>query len=891
LEYDSKVILKDGSTILFRPITTDDVDDWLKFYWGLSERTRYLRLHYTPKQMGREEALRFCTVDYVNSFAFVAEAIESGEKRMVAVGRYSRMPSETTAEVAFIIEDSYQEKGIGTKMIEWLAMVARKNGIDTFEAFVLPENTMMMAVFQNYGFHMKRENKGDELHITFSLTKTPEVLQKKAERALAATNNSLRRILKPRSVAVIGASNKKGSIGQLAFQSMISGGFTGVVYPVTPTSKSVMAVRSYPSVLDIPDEIDLAIVAVPSTQVLKVADECGRKKVKGLVVISDGFRERGAEGVAREIDLRETAFGYGMRIIGPNCMGLINTDPKVRLNASFALVFPPQGDLGFITQSGALGLGILKYAKNADIGFSSYISVGNRADIAATDMMLYWEKDPLTKVILLYLESFDHPDTFTRVSRRVSATKPILAIKGGSTAAGSRAAMSHTGALATPDIVSDALFRQAGIIRVDSIESLFHSAVLLAHQPVPKGKRVAILTNGGGPGTVAADACVRSGLVVPELSAETAEKLKAVILRDIGVSNPLDLTAGVSAQEFEDTLRILAEDPDNDAIMAMYVPPAGLSIDEIEKAIDRVAPDIADNEKPIVACFVGQTESKGKVMSGNRLVPYYLFPEDAAQALANAAKYSAIRKKGAGVVPAFGDIDVGRSREIVDAVMTHETVRPVWTRPDETNGLLASYGVKVAHTEVARDPEEAAAIATRLGYPVVVKLHSFTITHKTDVGGVILNLQTEQEVREAFETIRSRMRERGLEAQMQGVTVQPMVDEGVEAIIGVTQDASLGHVIMFGLGGTYAELLEDTTARLLPITDQDAKEMVGSVKMAKLLTGYRGSAPLDTSSIEELLLRVSALVENVPQITEMDLNPVKVLPSGYRVVDARIAIE
>lgn len=413
-EQESKVILKDGSTILFRPIVKEDANDWLKFYDGLSERTKFLRLHYSPKQMRFEDALRFCTVDYTNSFAFVAEAMESGQMRIVAIGRYSRLPSETTAEVAFIIEDAYQEKGIGTKLIEWLAAVARTNGIDTFEAFVLPGNTTMLSVFQNYGFHMKRENKGDELHITFPLTKTPEVMKKKAERFLAATNKSLRYILKPRSVAVIGASNRTGSIGQLAFQSMITSGFSGVVYPVTPSSKSVMAVKSYPSVLDVPDDIDLAVIAVPADQVLKVADECGRKKVKGLIVISDGFRERGEEGIAREIDLRETAFGYGMRLIGPNCMGLINTDPAVRLNASFALIFPPNGDLAFITQSGALGLGILKYAKNADIGFSSYISVGNRADIAATDMMQYWEKDPLTKVILLYLESFDHPDSFTR---------------------------------------------------------------------------------------------------------------------------------------------------------------------------------------------------------------------------------------------------------------------------------------------------------------------------------------------------------------------------------------------------------------------------------------------------------------------------------------------
>lgn len=889
---ENKVILKDGSVILFRPIVRDDVDDWLLMFNRLSERTRYFRLHFPAKEMRREDALRFCTVDYVNSYAFVAEAVEAGQKVMVAVGRYSRLPSGTSAEIAFVIDDTYQEKGIGTKMIEWLAVVARKNGIDTFEALVLPENTTMMSVLQGYGFHMSKQFKNDVYHVAFPLTKTPEVMKKKAERASAATANSLRHIMSPRSVAVIGASNRAGSIGQLVFQSMISSGFSGVVYPVTPTANSVMAVKAYPSVLDVPDSIDLAIVAVPASQVLKVADECGRKKMRGLIVISDGFRERGPDGAALEIELRETAFGYGMRIIGPNCMGLINTDPRVRLNASFALIFPPHGNIGFITQSGALGLGILKYAKNADIGFSSYISVGNRADIAATDMMLYWEKDPMTKVILLYLESFDHPDQFTRISRRVSASKPILAIKGGRSIAGSRAAMSHTGALATPDVVSDALFHQAGIVRVNTIEGLFHSAVLLANQPVPKGKRVAILTNGGGPGTVAADACVRNELVVPELSAETAEKLRGVIKRDIGIGNPLDLTAGVTTQEFEDTLRILAEDPGNDAIMAMYVPPAGLSIEDIEKAIDRVSPVIAQNEKPVLACFVGQTESKGRLMSDNRFVPYYLFPEDAARALASAAKYDVIRKKKPGATPRFETIDVAKSREIISEVLSRDTTRPVWAGPEETSALLGCYGIRMAETKVAGTAEDAAAMATRLGYPVVVKLHSFTITQKTDVGGVVLNVQSADEVKSAFDQIKARLAVLGREGEMQGVTVQPMVEEGVEVVIGVTEDTTLGHVVMFGLGGTYAELLEDTAARLLPITDQDAREMINSVKMVKLLTGYRGSAPLDTASLEDLLLRVSDLVENVPQITEMDLNPVKVLPEGqgYRVVDVRVAV-
>ena len=891
-EYETRVILKDGSTCLLRPIQTDDVESWLAFYNTLSDTTKYLRFSYLPKYMGSEDALRYCTVDYTNSFAFVAEAIDEQRKHIVAVGRYSRLPAGSTAEIGFVIEDTYQEKGIGTKLIEWLATVARKNGIDTFEAFVLKENKMMMSVFQGYGFHMERESMGDTYHITFPLTKTPEVVKKKEERALSATINSLRSILRPRSVAVIGASNRPGSMGQLVFESVIKNGFSGIAYPVTPTSKSVMSVRTYPSVLDIPDEVDLAIIVVPSTQVVKVTDECGRKRVKGIIVISDGFRERGAEGAALERTLRETAFGYGMRIVGPNCMGLINTDPKVKLNASFTLVFPREGNIAFISQSGALGLGILKYAKAADIGFSSYISVGNRADIASTDMIQYWEKDPATKVILLYMESFDNPDTFTRVSRRVSAVKPILAIKGGGTAAGSRAAMSHTGALATPDVVSDALFHQAGIIRVNTIERLFHSAMLLAHQPVPRGKRVAISTNGGGPGTLAADACVKNGLLVPELSPETKEKLRAVINRDIGISNPLDLTAGVTTREFEDTLRILAEDPENDAILAMYIPPAGLSIDDIEGAIDRVSPIIQKNNKPILACFVGQTESKGKLMEGNNFVPYYLFPEDAALALANAAKYGDIIRQERGIIPVFEDIVPTKGHEIINNVLTRSPARPLWAMPGEITELFDTYGIRMVETKTAKTAKEAAKLAAEMGFPVVVKLDSSTISHKSDVGGVVLDLKSEAEVEDAFNAIKKKLTAMGREGEMDGVTVQKMIEDGAEVIVGITEDPTLGHVIMFGLGGIYAELIEDTTARLLPLTDLDAKELINSVKMSQLLKGYRGSPMLDIAALEDLLLRVSAMVESVPQISEMDLNPVKVLPNGqgYRVVDARIAV-
>ncbi|MBN1626213.1 MAG: GNAT family N-acetyltransferase [Deltaproteobacteria bacterium] len=892
-EHEFRVILKDGSTSIFRPITTDDVDAWLEFYHNLSDRTKFLRLHHMPKQMAREDALRYCTVDYKNSFAFVAEAIEEGRKRIVAVGRYNRLPEGTTAEVAFVIEDKYQEKGIGTKFIEWLAIVARENDIDTFEAYVMQENTMMLSVFQGYGFHMKREIRDNIVHITFPLTKTPEVVKKKDERALTATYNSLVSIISPRSVAVIGASNRKGSIGQLVFQSVMQNGFSGIVYPVTPTSKAVMSVKAYHSVLDIQGEIDLAIIVVPASQVLQVADECGRKKVKGVIVISDGFRERGPDGAALEKSLRETAFGYGMRIIGPNCMGFINTDPKISLNATFALISPLHGNMAFISQSGALGLGILQFAKKLDIGFSNFMSVGNRADIASTDMLQYWEKDPATRVILLYLESFDNTDKFSRISKRVSMKKPILAIKGGTSDAGSRAAMSHTGALATSDIVSDALFHQAGIIRVNSIENLFHSARLLASQPVPRGRRVAILTNGGGPGTVAADSCSYNGLILPQLSGETNERLKSVITRDIGINNPLDLTAGISAKEFETSLKILAGDPDNDALIIIYVPPAGEGIDEIENAIRNVAPLAAEKGKPMLACFVGQTDIKGKHLSEKQSVPYYPFPEDAVIALTNAVRYGEMVREDRGIIPVFPDIDTKAGKGLAKSILTGSAERPLWVPNKEMNELLGIYGIKTPRTGQAETASEAGAIAEKIGFPVVMKLVSSTITHKSDVGGVILDIKSREEAEASFNRIRDSLDRIGRGHEMQGVMIQEMIKDGSEIIIGVKEDPSLGHVIMFGLGGIYAELLKDTSVHLHPLRDSDAREMINSVKMVEILKGYRGATPMDMQSLEELLLRISAMVEDIPQITEMDLNPVKVLPlgQGYCVVDARIMVK
>ncbi len=892
-KYETEVLLKDGSRILLRPIRQDDVERWLSFFQRQSEQTKYLRFQRDPGEMGPEDALRFCTVDYKNTFALVGEVQREKRKEIIAIGRYYRLPNKRSARVAFAIEDAYHGKGIGTRLIEWLANAARDNGITAFEGDVLAENERMMAVLRDYGFHIDSELNGGVYHVIITIARSRRVERKEAERERLSTIASIRNVLSPRSVAVIGASRQPGSIGQLVFQNIMEGGFSGVVYPVNPKADAIMAVKAYPSILDVPGEVDLAIIIVPTQFVARVADECGRKGVRAIIVITDGFRERGREGAAREEELRGIALGHGMRLVGPNCMGIINADPEVRLNASFSRVFPPRGNIAFLSQSGAMGLVILEYANDLNMGISGFISVGNRADISSNDLLQYWEDDPATRVILLYLESFGNPHKFSRIARRVAAKKPIVVVKSGTTLVGSRAASSHTGALATPEVVSDALFRQAGIIRVDSIEELFDVATLLSSQPPPEGKRLVIVTNGGGPGILAADASEQHGLTLPELSSETAGKLGELIKRDISVGNPLDLTDSVTPEEFEGSLRVLVEDDSVDAVLAVFVPAAVVDSTLVEDAIRRVSPLYQRRKKPLLVCFMGQRGFKARLGKAGSFVPCYPFPEDAVSALAKAVEYRELVKKPGGTVPHIKGVKRERARHIIETAMSRNKQRPFWLSTEEIVALLNCYGIHTVETAVAESADEAAALAARTGFPVVVKLNSSTITHKTDVGGVVLDLNSEDEVKEAFNDIKKKLAALGREPEMEGVTIQRMISGGVEIIAGVTQDPTFGPLIMFGLGGVQAELLKDIVLRLHPLTEVDASEMVSSIKMARLFEGFRGAPPSDIPAVQDLLLRLSAMVEDIPQVAELDFNPVKVMAKGegYRVVDARISLK
>jgi len=704
---------------------------------------------------------------------------------------------------------------------------------------------------------------------------------------------SLEAVLKPRSIAVIGASRRKRSIGNTLFHNLLHQEFGGVVYPVNPKAEVVAAVQAYSSVLDVPGAVDLAIIITPADTVRGLMEECGQKGVRGVIVISAGFGESSAEGKSKQDELVETARRHGMRLVGPNCMGIINTDPEVNMNATFSSIFPPAGAIAMSTQSGALGLAILEYARNLNIGLSTFVSIGNRADVSSNDLLEYWADDPATKVILLYLESFGNPKKFVRIARSVTLNKPVVAVKSGRTSAGSRAAASHTGALATAEIASEALFAQTGMIRVDTVEELFDVANLLSRQPLPRGKRVAVLTNGGGPGIMTADACADRGLELPPLADETVAELKSFLSPRASAVNPVDMTADGTPETYKRALKVLARDDGIDIVIVIFVPPIPVQSEAVADAIGELAPEFRRRGKTLVASFMGARGSGIECDAGDEgCVPSFAFPERAAAALAGACEYSQWLQQPKGVVPELAGINRDKASEIVASALGQSTARPLWLEASAVSDLLDSYGITVAEPKTAHTADEAAAAAEEIGFPVAVKLVSDEIVHKTEVGGVILSRRSAVEVKEAFQQIRERLQRLGRADEMQGVAVQQMVPEGIEVIVGLTQDPSFGPLIMFGLGGIYAEFLKDVAFRIHPLTDVDARDMVRSVKAHQLFAGWRGARPTDVAALEDLLLRVSAMVEDLPRIAEMDLNPVKAQEQGkgYVVVDARVLL-
>jgi acetyl coenzyme A synthetase (ADP forming)-like protein len=865
------VVLKSGSTLRLRPVRPEDAAELLAFYRRLSPDSLYFRFFSAP-QLDVKKAESVCDVDYENTFGLVGET----GGRIVAIGHFFRNSAHPErAEAAFAVEDALHGQGIGTRMLERLAEIGRARGIQTFEADVLSQNRKMIGVFRSAGFELTQRFEGGVGKLIFSLTPTPRYEEQYAERSGRAAAASMKLLFEPKTVAVLGASRERPKIGAELFNNLVTAGFQGRLIPVNPSTKEILGIPCYPRLSDVPDPVDLAVIVIPAAGVEAAVDECVAKGVKAIVLITAGYSEVGPEGRRREAALLEKIRGAGIRMVGPNCMGILNTDPKIRLNAQFGPAYPPEGRVALSSQSGALGLALLDYASKLNLGISTFVSVGNKADVSGNDLILYWSEDPRTDVILLYLENFGNPVRFSRIARRVARRKPIVAVKSGRSRAGSRAASSHTGALAESDQVVDALFRQAGVIRTETLEELFDVATLLSHQPVPRGNRVGILTNAGGPGILAADACEAQGLELPELSATTTAKLRAFLPAAASVGNPVDMIASATAEHYRKALQILLEDEKLDSVLVIFIPPIAVAAEAVAAAIVEGA---RNAPKPVLATFMS-AKGTPPVLAP---IPCYPFPESAAIALGRATAYGEWRSQPPGKVPALENLEVGKAREVIERALE---ARAGWLGPMDTEALLSAFGISVAPALLAHTEREAASAAAMLGFPVAIKAVGPRILHKTEVGGVRLNVADEAAVLAACHDLRQR-----LGPDLTDLLVQRMVSGGVDVIVGLTQDPTFGPLVLYGSGGTLVELVADVAFRLHPLTDADAAAMLEEVKGTALLRGYRGAPKGDEEALKDLLLRVSALVEHCPEVREMDLNPVKVLSSGISVVDARVRV-
>jgi acetyl coenzyme A synthetase (ADP forming)-like protein len=805
------------------------------------------------------------------------------DERILAVGIYS-VVDETpdVAEVSFLVEDAMQRRGIGTILLDTLAELARSSGIAQFSADVMADNRTMLSVFRKAGYGVSATTHYGVTHLEFPI-KHSEVADARAEAQEAeAERASLRFVFEPRSIAVIGASRNPASVGGALFRNLVSWSFEGTIYPVNPNAKSIGGVRAYPSISALPEPPDLAFVVVPAEAVLEAAKECAASAVRALCVISSGFAESGGAGAEAQSQLAQICRSAGMRIVGPNCMGLVNTAAGTRLLGTFAPARPPAGNVAMSSQSGALGIALMDQATDLGLGISSFISVGNKADVSGNDLIQYWEADEATDVILLYMESFGNPRKFARLARRVSRRKPIVAVKAGRTKAGVRAASSHTAALASSDRAATALFEQAGMIRVDTLSDFFFVGRLLAGQPAPRGRRLAILTNGGGPGILAADSAEGAGLEIPALSDQTQSRLRAVLPSIASVANPVDMTAAAGPPVYRACFEILCDDPDIDAVMIIFIPPLITPSAEVARQISECIEARPDLAKTVIAVFLDAASKVNSIPAGRITVPVYQFPEGAVAALGAAARYGIWRDQPAG--------------RIVDIPIDHQAIKTClegkahcWLAQEDVATLLGAAGISTVPVAFVHSAEDAAAAAARFGGPVALKVSSPPVLHKSDVGGVILGVSPEGAA-DAYKRLWDQLTVHGV--SLTGASVSPMARPGTEVIAGITNDPVFGPLVAFGLGGYLVELLDDVAFRLLPLTDRDAASMISGTRAGRLLEGYRGTPPSDIAAVEDLLLRLAALAEAEPRILEIDLNPVIVHPKGEGItlVDARVRI-
>jgi acetyl coenzyme A synthetase (ADP forming)-like protein len=863
------VILRDGSTLRLRPPEREDAAALLEFFEGLSERSLYLRFHGFPT-VGPKLVEPLLEPDWNERGALVGALAADGQEQIVAVGNFVRLRDPTAAEAAFAVADAHQRHGIGTRLLEQLAARAAEAGIERFVAEVLPDNRDMVGVFEAVGFELTRELEGGELEVQFPIARTERYEEAVAQRDHTAVTASLRPFFEPRSVAVLGASPRRGSIGGELFRNVLRAEFAGAAYPVNRDGAPVAGVRGYRSIAELPETVDVAVICLPAAAVLAAAEQALQCGVRALVVVSAGFAEVGSEGLERQERLLALVRAHGSRMIGPNCLGIAVAGP--RLNATFAGRAAPPGSIGFSSQSGAIGVALVEAAESRGLGLSSFVSIGNKADVSSNDLLEWWEEDPATELVLLYLESFGNPRRFARLARRIARRKPILALKSGTTATGQRAASSHTAALAGSEAAVDALFRQAGVIRASSLEELIDVAALLSTQPEPQGKQVAVLTNAGGLGILCADACEAAGLELPELAEETRAALASLLSPEASVENPVDMLGGATSATYAQALPALLDDPHVDAAIVLFVPTVTATADEVAAALEQA---VAGPEKPVLAVVMSAAGIPEPLRRPGGPVAAFAYPESAARALGRAAERAGWLRREHGVVPLPSGIDRAAAERVVERALA--AAEDAWLDPADARELLLAYGLPLVPERVAASADEAVEAAAALGYPVVVKTAAAG-AHKTESGGIALDLGAASAVRAAVERIGP------------PVIVQPLVEGTAELLAGLVQDPVFGPLVAFGPGGVLAELIGEAAFRIAPLTDVDAEELVTTGKAGRLVAGFRGAPRADVGALTDLVHRLDRLGEDLPAVAELDLNPVLARTDGCVAVDARVRV-
>ena len=867
--WEADVLLADGGAVHLRPTAATDGPAILAMHERMSDRTKYLRYFQAVSRISPAQLAVFTAVDYVTAVGLVAEL--GGE--IIAAGSYHRDPKNPdTAEVAFVVEDGQQRRGLGSILLEHLAAAAQERGITRFTAEVLGENQSMLRVFIDAGYEVKREFSSGIVDLGFDIEPTAASLAVITSREQRAESRSIARLLAPRAVAVIGASNETRKLGHAVLVNLLRGGFTGPVYPVNPETLSVQGVRAYKSVLDIPDPVDVAVVTVPAASVAQVMESCRAKGVHGLVIVTGGFADAdvaGGTGGGADSQRRMVAMARanGMRVLGPNCLGVVNTDPSVRLNATLAPVVPPPGRVGFFCQSGALGIAILADAAARGLGLSSFVSAGNRADVSGNDLLQFWHGDERTEVVLLYLESFGNPRKFARLARTLARAKPVIAVKSG------RHALVSPGLQASSAAVSDTavatLFAQSGVIRTDTLSEAFDAAQLLAHQPVPRGDRIAILGNSTALGVLALDACVDAGLTVVD-------------------EVPVDFGVDVSPEALQAAIRIAVGRRDVDAVVVVFVPPVAVPGQAHAEALRDAA---AGSTVPVVSTFLAKDGLAESLMvmgpdggAARGSVPSFRTPERAVAALAHAVRYGRWLNRPSGSIPILDGVRSADARELMNGMRRldpHD--RPL--DDAELVALLGCYGIVVAEFELVASRAEATGAAERIGYPVVLKVLDESLRHRYDQVGVRLSLPDADALLQAYDELAA--------AGMRDVYVQAMAPRDrstVSTVLRVSADQSFGALVAFGIGGVATDLLDDLAFQAVPLTDTDAADLIEGPKAAPLLTGYRGAAVVDRAALLDLVLRVSALADDLPEIGALRLEPVLVGPAGICVTGATAAI-